>query len=296
MGLQINLYIWRDLPGEILEQVAEWLVLGCYAERRAYNVTSLSRVCHDWRRRFLPFLCRHLEINRWENFEGASLVASLRLTTRVCCHTTSIALQNVQNLTLKTIRELTVLLPSLERLTVSETSWAQSRSHPSAGKVFAGSWAGFTRLSHLRIHDCILNDSTDILQLLTALPALTSVELSQVVCSQTSSTIPSANRNRLTSVEIQTVAPLSTARSPLQHGSAALNMTPYVQYLWMLPHPLRPLAKDAGLRYPGFSPVEGQLLTQLAHCFLLPHKNDMKLVQARYANHCKRFLHCAKAD
>ena len=84
VGPQITLPLWRDLPGEIIEDVVKWLVAGCYMERKAYNVTSLSKVCHEWRRHFLPFLARHLEINRWENFEGASLVSSFRLTRRVC--------------------------------------------------------------------------------------------------------------------------------------------------------------------------------------------------------------------
>ncbi|KAF7797957.1 hypothetical protein EIP86_009164 [Pleurotus ostreatoroseus] len=192
-------------------------------------------------------------------------------------------------MTPKVIRELTVLLPNLARLTVSEISWDHDRSHPLSGKVFAGAWSGFTHVSHLHIHECTFNDSSDVLRLLAALPALTSVELSQIVCIRTSQAVPSTIRNQLTCVKLQTNPTLALSRRPLQHGNTTLNISPYVYHLWALPHSRRSIEGPSS-EYPGITQAEGQLLVQIAQYFLLPHRNEMNLAKAHCADHCKLFL------
>ncbi|KAJ3557102.1 hypothetical protein NM688_g1650 [Phlebia brevispora] len=254
--------IWHQPPGEILAVVLNWLVLGCQAQRSLYSAKSLSLVCREWHRRFNPHVCRFFTPP--SGIEGTDLLLRLRSSSGAYRYASDVTLIGVRNCGPKVIKALSTALSNASRLDLNNISWGGATcSHPLWGKLFASSWAGFKNVTRLEICGCMFSSSSDLLQMLAVLPALSYVFLCDIFWSpgQTFSVVPRRKWNKLEFVDAWRADAASLC------------------YFWMLPHP-RVVPGEAS--YPGFSYLEAQILRRMVGHLWPQMHTPMRITRSLY--------------
>ncbi|KAJ3557103.1 hypothetical protein NM688_g1651 [Phlebia brevispora] len=253
--------LWRDIPGEILQVIFEWIVHGCQTNLWSYSAGRMSLVCRDWHDRLLAFRCRSLYLRDINGFELLSRLRS-QSSSNPFRYTTLLRVTTITNLTPIIISQLPKILPNVDRLGIAYIDWSGSScSHPSWGKLFAGAWTGFKSISALWLAECNFCCSSDVLRLLAALPLLSRVELESVDWTHPSEAIPNQTSSRLEHVSLSRVRRWS------------------LMPVWMLRHSC---TSTEVVPYPGFTQMEARTLMQIAHCMPDMQVGSMELTQSIY--------------
>ncbi|KAJ3556828.1 hypothetical protein NM688_g1805 [Phlebia brevispora] len=242
--LQSDSPLWHKLPGEVLEDVVRWLVVGYHNGIEGYGKAP-SLVCRDWRRAFLPSLGRVLRPT--QGVQSEALVSRLAISSALYQRTETMMLDAVPNMRPNTMRRLTFLLPAVTCLYIWNMDWRTAQSsHPSWGRIFAGSWSAFTHVTELSLFRCRFLRLSDLFRLIATPPSLSHVYLHGAQWKDDLNSYPQRRHNPLWCIRI----------------SHTLESWQLMRF-WAA----RSAKSAAGsAAYPGITSSEAHILTQIARC------------------------------